>query len=255
MLGIIGGSGWSDFDGFDIVERRSFASSWGEPAAALAFAEFAEGEQRSARFCFLPRHGTEHRLPPHGINYRANVDALSQAGVDSVIALHAVGACNTQWGPGALVLPDQLIDYSYGREHSFFDALEDFSGHVDFTEPLASSWRQRLVACAEEAGLVLHDGGTYGCTQGPRFETAAEIRRMQRDGCDLAGMTLMPEAALCRERGIEYLSISMVVNPAAGVSGAPISLADIEAALVSARGRALELLKQVLLKQALLAGE
>ncbi|MBT8140419.1 MAG: S-methyl-5'-thioinosine phosphorylase [Gammaproteobacteria bacterium] len=250
MLAIIGGSGWSDTTLFKPQARREFLSRYGNCSAPVQFGHLQRGNRQSDELCYLPRHGAGHRLPPHKINYRANVDALAQAGASSVIALNAVGVCHTRWLPGELVLPDQVIDYSWGREHSFVDALEDFSAHIDFTEPLQSEWRARLLAAAARAGTTLHEGGTYACMQGPRFETAAEVRKLRRDGCDLVGMTLMPEASLCRERGIDYLSICLIVNPAAGVGDASLSLPGIRAALE----RATEAVRQLLAEALLLPG-
>ncbi|MGB5324086.1 MAG: S-methyl-5'-thioinosine phosphorylase [Pseudomonadales bacterium] len=249
MLAVIGGSGWETFEGFETNTSRSVQTRYGETSAALALGVLRQGERASEQLYFLPRHGEAHKIPPHKINYRANIDALAQAGVTQVIALNTVGACNTHWAPGELVLPVQVIDYSYGRAHTFFDTLDDFSGHVDFSEPLQSDLREPLRAVAQSLGITVHDGGTYGCTQGPRFETAAEIRRLQRDGCDLVGMTLMPEAALCRERGIQYLSLCLVVNPAAGVTENALDLPDIEKAMQLAAGRAHRLLSSLLLSR------
>lgn len=246
MLAIIGGSGWSEFDALQGGERPSLVSAYGEASADVLTGTLNVRGKSSAPLCFLPRHGTGHRLPPHRINYRANIDLLAQCGVCTVIAINAVGACNTRWQPGELILPDQVIDYTYAREHTFHETLDDFSAHIDFTEPLKSDLRAPLHEAAVKRGISLHDGGTYGCTQGPRFESAAEIRRLQRDGCDLVGMTLMPEAALCRERGMQYLSICMVVNPAAGVAGRPIAMREIESAMQSASASVRELLLALL---------
>ena len=264
MLGIIGGSGWSSVEWLQIVEQRTVSTPFGVPSGPLQFGYY-NGSQSSgtraaldatvqatansaARICFLARHGSTHTIPPHKVNYRANVQAMYDAGVDSVISINAVGACNAVLQPGSLVLPDQIIDYTYGREHTFFDSLDDYTSHVEFTEPLSSALRAQLLECASQLALALKDGATYGCTQGPRFETAAEIRRLLRDGCDLVGMTLMPEAALCRERNLPLASICMVVNAAAGIGDEPISMAGIENAIATASGdirRLIELLLAV----------
>lgn len=249
MLGIIGGSGWSKIAWLDDVEKRTVQTPYGKPSAPLELARHNESStvgNAQETICFLGRHGETHTIAPHKVNYQANVYAMWEAGVDAIIAINAVGACSAAFSPGTLVLPDQIIDYTYGREHTFFDTLEDFSSHVDFTEPFDFKLRQRLLACAGRVDVPLHDGGTYGCTQGPRFESAAEIRKMARDGCDLVGMTLMPEAALCRERRIPVASICMVVNPAAGVADGVISIADIDQAMAVASADVAVILKHYL---------
>ena len=249
MLGIMGGSGWSKIDWLDNEEKRMVQTPFGKPSAPLQFARYSDsaavGSPQEA-ICFLARHGESHTIAPHKVNYRANVHAMWEAGVDAIIAINAVGACSAAFSSGSLVLPDQIIDYTYGREHTFFDTLEDFSSHVDFTEPFDVTLRQRLLACAGAVDIPLHNGGTYGCTQGPRFESAAEIRKIARDGCDVVGMTLMPEAALCRERRIPVACICMVVNPAAGVADGVISIADIEQAMATASTNVADILKHYL---------
>lgn len=172
----------------------------------------------------LARHGDDHRFAPHEINYRANVHLLAEFGVDGVIAINTVGGIASSASNGTLVLPDQLIDYSWGRAHSF--AAESDLRHVDFSYPYDAPLRADLLRAAGRADIVLQDGGVYGCTQGPRFETAAEIVRLERDGCTLVGMTGMPEAGLAREIGLPYASVCLVVNPAAGKAQA-IDLAEI----------------------------
>jgi 5'-methylthioinosine phosphorylase len=175
---------------------------------------------------FLARHGQPHRLPPHQVNYRANLWLLAQAGARAVLATNAVGGITSGVETGDLVLPDQIVDYTYGREHTVMD--EARLEHVDFTEPYDRALRARLVAAASSiAGLRVRDGGTYACTQGPRLESAAEIRRLERDGCDVVGMTGMPEAGLARELGLRYAAICLVVNRAAGKSAVPLHGAEI----------------------------
>ena len=162
----------------------------------------------------LSRHGDGHRLAPHQVNYRANVTLLANLGVSEVISINTVGGIAATAHDGALVLPDQLIDYTWGREHTFAD--EANLQHVDFSEPYDAGTRRRLLQAAQQANVALRDGGVYGCTQGPRFESAAEITRMERDGCCVVGMTGMPETSLARELGLAYASVCLVVNPAAG---------------------------------------
>lgn len=173
---------------------------------------------------FLARHGKDHRIAPHEINYRANLWALQQAGARAIIAVNVVGGITEGMVPGTVVLPDQIIDYTWGREHSFFSGAHSFDKHIDFTEPYDEPLRLRLMAAARRCHLTLHRAGVYACTQGPRLETAAEVRRLARDGCDIVGMTGMPEAALARELGIPYASVALVVNRAAGLGDAVISI-------------------------------
>jgi 5'-methylthioinosine phosphorylase len=180
---------------------------------------------------FLPRHGVQHNVPPHKINYRANLWALKEAGVKKIIAVNAVGAINSQMAPGCLVIPDQLIDYTWGREHSFFDGLNSLHDHIDFTYPYDSQLRELLISEAKELNISVFNQACFGCTQGPRLETAAEIQKLKRDGCDIVGMTGMPEAALSRELGIPYACISLVVNPAAGLSAEDITIEKIKKVL------------------------
>jgi len=184
------------------------------------------GETRAARVHVLARHGDPHLIAPHAINYRANLSLLADLGASEIIAINTVGGIARHAANGCIALPDQLIDYTWGREHTFSDATSLL--HVDFSEPYDARLRGELLAAAAAAGIDVHDGGVYGCTQGPRFETAAEIERMRRDGCTLVGMTGMPEAGLARELGCAYASVCLVVNPAAG-RGEPIDMDAIAA--------------------------
>ncbi len=180
---------------------------------------------------FIPRHGVEHTLPPHKINYRANLWALKEAGVQKIIAVNAVGGINPKMNPGSLVIPDQIIDYTWGREHSFFDGLNSLHDHIDFTYPYDAQLRDLLIEEAKEIELPVFGKGCFACTQGPRLETAAEIQKLKRDGCDIVGMTGMPEAALARELNIAYACITLVVNPAAGLSKETITIDKIKKVL------------------------
>ncbi|BCX88598.1 5'-methylthioinosine phosphorylase [Methylomarinovum tepidoasis] len=227
-LAIIGGSGLGRIDGLQESRREAVTTPYGEPSAPLRY-----GILGNLEIVFLPRHGEGHSLPPHRINYRANIAALKQAGVTHVIAVAAVGGITQAMVPQALVVPDQIIDYTYGREHTFFDGRDGNVTHVDFTYPYSDALRYDLVAAARCADIDAVDGGCYGCTQGPRLETAAEIARMERDGCDLVGMTGMPEAALAREAGLEYACLAVVVNRAAGKAEGVVSMAEIDANLVA----------------------
>jgi len=223
-LAIIGGTGLTNLNGLLIERHEIIKTPFGEPSGPLTF-----GVLNGQPLVFLARHGYSHHLPPHRINYRANLWALQQAGVRRVIAVAAVGGITRP--PCAVVVPDQIVDYTHGREATFFDGHESGVRHIDFTEPYCGELRQALLAAAEMAQIPVHDGGVYGATQGPRLETRAEIERMRRDGCDLVGMTGMPEAVLAAELEICYASLSVVANWAPGVEQGPISMDEIRANL------------------------
>ncbi|WP_372749387.1 S-methyl-5'-thioinosine phosphorylase [Litorivivens sp.] len=222
-VAIIGGTGLCDWDGAEVLAARVVDTPYGETSAPLRDMRYG-----GSRFYFLPRHGDGHRLPPHKINYRANIWALQQVGVKAVFAVNAVGGITARCGTGALVVPDQIIDYSWGREHTFFDGNDGRLDHVDFGSPYSDDLRAQLLNAAAKQAMVLVEDGCYACTQGPRLETAAEVQKLLRDGADVVGMTGMPEAALARELGLDYASLCLVVNPAAGLSDEPITMADIQ---------------------------
>jgi 5'-methylthioadenosine phosphorylase len=211
MLAIIGGSGLTRLSTLAVAHREVVRTPYGEPSSALVFGQVAGRD-----VVFLARHGHGHTIPPHRVNYRANLWALKHRGVDAIVAVASVGAISGAHAPGELVLPHQLIDYTSGRENTFFDGEDRKVVHVDFTHPYSAELRSRCLAAARAAGVAIHDGGVYGAVSGPRLETAAEIDRMERDGATMVGMTGMPEAALARELGIAYAAIDVVVNPAAG---------------------------------------
>ncbi len=218
-LGIIGGSGLTALAGLRVLRRQVEQTPWGEPSGPLVVGEFAGRE-----IFFLPRHGQPHAIPPHMINYRANLWALKENGVRRVVAVNAVGGISAGLGPGTLMIPDQIIDYTWSRSHTYFESGLDQVTHSDFTAPYSSEMRTLLISAATKLGLPVHASGTYGATQGPRLETAAEITRMERDGCHVVGMTGMPEAALARELEVEYAAICVVANHAAGKSSGPITM-------------------------------
>ncbi|MEY4598741.1 MAG: hypothetical protein RLZZ445_1538 [Pseudomonadota bacterium] len=224
MLGIIGGSGLDQLSGLEITERRACATPYGEPSADLVFCTL-----RGQALVFLPRHGADHSIAPHHINYRANMWALQEQGARNVVAVSTVGGISGTMVAGALVVPDQIIDYTHGRESTYFDGIKKPLQHIDFTLPFCADMRRRLLAAGRTCGFELLDGATYGATQGPRLETAAEINRMERDGADIVGMTGMPEAVLARELGLGYAMLAVVVNPAAGKgnNAKTVSLDDI----------------------------
>lgn len=217
-LAIIGGSGFNQLQNFTIVEQKKVATPYGTPSAALSFGKYA-----GSKLVFLPRHGAEHSIAPHRINYRANMYALKEAGVSEVIALAAVGGINPAFHARSIVIPHQIIDYTSDRAHTFYDAqlssnryVGDKVHHIDFTEPYDQALRLRLIQAAQQAAIEVHNSGVYAVTQGPRLETAVEIDRLQKDGAEIVGMTAMPEAALARELNIRYAGIALVVNLAAG---------------------------------------
>ncbi len=231
-IGIIGGSGLDQLAALTGVRARRITTAWGEPSAPLL-----EGCLDGTPVVFLPRHGAAHHLPPHRINYRANIAALRDAGVKEIFAVAAVGGIGHEAGPGTLVVPDQIIDYTWGREHTFHDGLGGRVEHVEFGDPFCPVLRQCLIEAAGQIGQAVVTQGCYGATQGPRLESVAEIGRMARDGCTLVGMTGMPEAALAREAGLAYASCALVVNWAAGLSAEPITMDEILRELREGMGR------------------
>ena len=226
-LGLIGGTGLDQWPGE--LETLKLSSKYGQPSADLA--KFSLG---AVSIYFLPRHGYLHSIPPHAVNYRANIDVFQQAGVEAVIAVNAVGGISDQCGAGSLCFPDQLIDYTWGREHSFSLTADDPLNHIEFANPFEGALREALVAQARQQNISVVNGGCLAVTQGPRLETAAEILKLRSEGCDLVGMTSMPEAALAREAGLDYASLCVVSNKAAGLEDIPVSMAAIEATLASA---------------------
>jgi len=239
---IIGGSGLTALKNLKITRREVMRTPYGEPSAPLVYGELAGQE-----VVFLPRHGAGHTIPPHGVNYRANIWALKQTGVARVIAVNAVGGIAPDYlDSERLVFPDQIIDYTYDRKHTFFGNDLQQVTHIDFTEPYCVELRKLLIEAAKLAKLPHVDHGTYGATQGPRFESAAEVGRMERDGADIVGMTGMPEAGLARELGLCYASVAVVVNPAAGKATGPISLREIEKNLETGMARVRLLLERAI---------
>lgn len=218
-LAIIGGTGVDELDGLQGVQSHAPQTPFGDPSRAIQ-----EGRLGDTSLFFLQRHGSPGAIPPHLINYRANLWALKSLGVTEIVAINAVGGITESMRPGRLVIPDQLIDYTWGRQHSFDDGSSGELMHIDFTEPYDRELRQALIEGADAGSIALETSGVHGVMQGPRLETAAEIRRMARDGCDVVGMTGMPEASLARELGLPYACVCMVVNPAAGLGDQPISL-------------------------------
>ena len=224
MIGIIGGTGLSQLEGLDIIEQRWCDTPFGEPSSIISFARYGGYD-----IAFLARHGIPHKLAPHKINYRANLFALNQLGVREVIAVNAVGGINSSLGPTELSIPDQIIDYTYGRESTIYDGCHvETVDHIDFSSPYSETLRQKLLVSAKAANVQVLDRGTYGATQGPRLETTAEIKRMKQDGCDMVGMTGMPEASLAKELGLSYACLALSVNWAAGITNKEITMDEIE---------------------------
>jgi 5'-methylthioinosine phosphorylase len=210
-LAVIGGTGVYALGELADVETVQPQTAYGAPSGPIRIGRFA-----GKRVAFLARHGEGHSLPPHKINYRANLAALKVVGAARVLALNTVGGITKAYGPRVLACPDQLIDYTWGRVSTLCEEPGSDVLHVDFGDPYTPSLRREVLAAAQRAGVTLVDGGCYGATQGPRLETKAEIARMRRDGCDLVGMTGMPEAGLARELGLDYACLAIVANWAAG---------------------------------------
>lgn len=223
FLAIIGGSGFSGLSSLSVLDTQQIATPYGETSAPVT-----RGQLGGHEVLFLPRHGSSHQLPPHRINYRANLWALRACGAGKIVALAAVGGITPRFAPAALAVPDQIVDYTHGREHTFYDGTTGDVEHVDVTHPYCEDLRLSVLDACAHAGYAAIGTGTYGATQGPRLETAAEIVRCERDGCDMVGMTGMPEASLARELALCYASLAFVVNWAAGKTGDVISMREIE---------------------------
>jgi 5'-methylthioadenosine phosphorylase len=242
MLAIIGGSGLTELANLEITRRQIVRTPFGEPSGAVTFGRIGQRE-----VAFLARHGYGHTLAPHEINYRANLWALHAKGVSRIVSVCTVGAIAPDLAPGALAVPDQIIDYTWGRKSTFFEGAEQPVVHVDFTHPFCDETRGFLIAAAKDAGMAVRERGTYAAVQGPRLETAAEVNRLERDGADMIGMTGMPEAVLARELQIAYAAIAVVVNAAAGrgESRERVSLEDIGRVLDEGMDRVRQVLARV----------
>ena len=211
MLGIIGGTGLTQLDNLTVIRRQIARTPYGEASQPLIFGEIA-GEE----VVFLARHGGGHTIPPHAVNYRANIWALHSVGVTHLLAVATVGGISSDLKAGDIVLPNQILDYTHGRKNTYHDGIELPVKHIDFTEPYSNLMRQLCKQAAMNINQALRDDGVYACVQGPRLETAAEINRLERDGASLVGMTGMPEAVLARELGLQYAAICPIANQAAG---------------------------------------
>lgn len=211
MLAVIGGTGLTQLASLQITQRQVMRTPYGEPSGALTF-----GTIRQHEIIFLARHGYGHTIPPHKVNYRANMWALKEEGVKRVVSVGSVGGIREDLIPGVIAVPDQIIDYTHGREFTFFDGRERSVVHTDFSYPYNGEMRRKILDAARMAGVPCVDGGVYAATQGPRLETVAEINLMEGDGAHMAGMTGMPEAILAKELGMDYATIAVVLNDAAG---------------------------------------
>ena len=242
MLAIIGGTGLTQLSSLEVTHRQVVRTPWGEPSGALTF-----GGINGRDVVFLARHGYGHSIPPHMVNYRANIWALHEQGVTHVVSVASVGGICADLTPGAIAIPHQIIDYTWGRKSTFFEGDERGVLHVDFTHPYCQALRERCMEAAALAGQPVLDRGVYAVSQGPRLETAAEIDRMERDGADMVGMTSMPEAGLARELNLCYATIAVVANYAAGraASSAGIRMEEINATLQTALTKVRRIIEQL----------
>lgn len=223
-LVLVGGTGLTELD--ENVKSISLDTPYGKPSAPIR-----EVQSGPVRLLFLPRHGNPHRFPPHCVNYRANMWALREVGADHVLAVSAVGGVCEPYGPATLVVPDQLIDYTWGRNHTYCDSEHVALEHVDFTRPYEGPLRRLLLKAARDVSIDVVDGGCIGVFQGPRLESSAEVEKARRDGCHMAGMTSLPEAGLARELGLDYAGLAVISNWGAGVTPELLSEDDIAATL------------------------
>jgi 5'-deoxy-5'-methylthioadenosine phosphorylase len=242
MLAIIGGSGLTQLSNLDVTRRLAVRTPYGEPSGALTFGRIA-GED----VVFLARHGYGHTIPPHVVNYRANIWALKEQKLEGVVSVASVGGIREDMKPGVIAVPHQIIDYTWGRKSTFFDGGEQAVTHIDFTEPYSAQLRRRILDAARACGEPVIEGAVYAASQGPRLETAAEIDRLERDGADVVGMTGMPEAVLAREAGLEYATIAVVANYAAGRAASlhGIRMDDIEQVLQQVLVRVRHIIEKV----------
>lgn len=244
MLAVIGGSGLYQLEGLQVRQHKVARTPFGEPSGPLTI-----GTIQGCELVFLARHGYGHTIAPHQVNYRANLWALKELGVARVVSVASVGGIRADLEPGMLLVPHQILDYTWGRAATFYEGGEAQVTHIDFTEPYTSAERARILAAARACGEAIVDGGVYATTQGPRLETAAEIKRLEHDGADVVGMTGMPEAALARELDLAYAAVAVVANYAAGRgdSARAIPLEQIGAVLEQAMSRVRRILEQLVI--------
>ncbi len=243
-IGIIGGTGLTKIGSLEIIKREVIHTPYGEPSGV-----FTRGKLFNQEVTFLARHGYSHRIPPHEINYKANLWAMQHLGVEKIIAFGSVGGITAEMQPEMIVIPDQIIDYTHSRGNTFFEGNPDEVVHVDFTNPYSEELRNALISSGKALSVDLIPHGVYAATQGPRLETAAEINKLERDGCDIVGMTAMPEAVLAKELGIDYATCALISNHAAGRGAGDISIEDINKTLnkgIKTAAKVLELALQKL---------
>jgi len=234
-LGIIGGSGLYDIEGFEFAEEVKVDTEYGDPSDTYRIFNF-----KGLQYFFLNRHGRSHSYPPHKVNYRANIEGFCKLGIKNIVAITATGGINRSYKPGDIIIPDDAIDITSGRAHTFFDGNE--INHIDTTEPFCQRLRGIVLNAAESADIDVNDGGTYICTNGPRLETKAEIKAYDRWGADLVGMTVFPECSLARERELCYANMSVITNYAAGTTANKLTAVEV----VEEMGRASGNLKEIL---------
>lgn len=242
---VIGGTGLTSLENLEITRREVVMTPYGEPSSPLAFGQIKGSTDTEV--VFLARHGHAHNIPPHMVNYRANIWALKQVGVERIIAVNAVGGIRNDMTPASLVLPDQIIDYTTKRVNTFFETNLNNVTHVDFSYPYDEELCRLISHSAKQLNLSIIQGATYAVTEGPRLETAAEIQRLKCDGCDIVGMTAMPEAVLVRELDMRYASICVNANWAAGLSDELITMIAIEKNLQQGMEHVRQILGQMLM--------
>lgn len=223
-LGIIGGSGLYDIEGFSFVEEFAEQTEFGDPSDAYRVFRY-----KDVSFYFLNRHGRKHQIPPHKVNYRANIAGFKKLGIDRIVSITATGGINSSFRPGDIIIPDDGIDMTNGRESTYFDNGQIH--HIDFTEPFCHVLHGVLENAAASADEDIFTNGTYICTNGPRLETGAEIKAFDRWGADIVGMTLFPECILARESGICYANLSVVTNYAAGTTDKKLTTDEVVAVM------------------------
>ena len=241
-LGIIGGSGLYEVPGFIHLKEESISTPYGEPSARYIIAGPEDGA--GPQVVFLPRHGAKHSIPPHKVNYRANVWGMRSLGVERIVGVNAVGAIDPGFPPGSIVLPDQAIDFTNGaRESTFYDGQDVV--HIDFTDPYCPEMREVIMRAAQAEGVFLvSTGAVYVCTNGPRLESRAEIEFFRRAGGHIVGMTGMPEAALARELQVCYAAVSVITNFAAGVSAGKLTTTEVVETMAKSTAAVMTLLKK-----------
>ena len=237
-IGVIGGSGLYEIKGFVLKNKKRVNTPFGKPSE-----QYLIGKVGSTEVIFLPRHGRQHNIPPHMINYRANIWGFKKLGVERIISVSAVGGIKKGLKPGDIVVLDQVLDYTKCRKSTFYEG-EDGVVHIDFTEPFCREIRDLLIKAGTRVGISLKRGGTYVAVEGPRLESASEIKGFKILGGDVVGMTGMPEASLARELEICYSGLSVVANYAAGISKTKLTVAEVMTAMKDATENIKRLLKE-----------